>query len=198
MTINASDKSMNCGAALLLALGMLTILSALGAAYLLSLQIDTESATLRLMNVRAAHAAEAGVQYALGELLRAADPAAVTGDRRYEIGVYGPVRTSPRTIEMTARLTNVKAFSQVTVKQVSTADYPADAEGAAVAAKIDPEEGRLFLITSDGVVGKTAGGRDYSRTTVRTVALVLLHAGGPPRFVYWNSGQAPTAASKAK
>jgi hypothetical protein len=168
---------------------MLAIMSMLGAAYVLSLQIDTESAALRLMKVRAVHAAEAGVQYALGEILRAPDPAAVAGDRRYDVGVYGPVRTSPRTIEMTARRTDFKAFAQVKVEPVLAAEYPADAGGAAVAAKIGPAEGRLLRITSEGTVSRSAGGKDYGRTAVRTVALVLLRSDGP-QFVYWNSGTA--------
>jgi Tfp pilus assembly protein PilX len=197
MKTTARDKSKNCGAALLLALGMLTILSVLGAAYVLSLQIDTESAALRLIKVRAAHAAEAGVQYALGEVLRAGDPASAAGERRYEIGVYGPVRTSPRTIEMTARLTNVKAYARVTVEPVSAADYPADAEGAAVAAKVGPGAGRLLRVTSEGVIARMDGGRNHGSTTARTVALLLLRPDGP-QFVYWNSGPAPAGASKAR
>ncbi len=197
MSTNARDKTLNRGAALMLALGMLTIMSVLGAAYLLSLQIDTESATLRLMKVRAAHAAEAGVQYALGDLLRVADPAAAAGDRRYEVGVYGPVRTAPGTIEMTARLADVKAYAQVAVEQVSASDYPPDAEGGSVATKMGSGEGRLFRIASEGVVARTAGGRDYGRGSARTVALVLLHSNGP-QIVYWNSGPAPEATPKAK
>ena len=195
MRKNIHSHSANRGAALLLALGMLTIMSVLGTAYVLSLQIDTESAGLRLMKIRAAHAAEAGVQYALGDLLRAADPARAAGERRYEIGVYGPVRTSSRTVETTARLTNMKAFAQVSVAQVSASNYPAGAEGASVLTKLRPDEGRLFRIVSAGVVGKTTGGRDYGRTNVRTVALVLLRADGP-QFVYWNSGPETAAAPK--
>ena len=197
MNAKVPDKSKNRGAALLLALAMLTILSMLGAAWVLSLQTDTELAGLRLMKVRAVHAAGAGAQYALGELMRAADPAAAVGRRRYEVGVYGPVRTASRTLETTARLAGVKAFAQVAVEQVSPVDYPADAGGAIVAAGITPGEGRLFRITSDGIVGRTAGGREYHRTAVRTVALVLLRLDGP-KFVYWNSGPAPAGAAGAK
>ncbi len=197
MKTSTSNRGRNCGAALLLALGMLTILSVLGTAYVLSLQLDTEAAGLRLMKARAAHASEAGVQYTLGELLRAADPASVLGDRRYDIGVYGPVRTTPLTVVMTTRLNNVKAFAQVVVDQVSASTYPSDAEGAAIVAKIRPDEGRLFRIKSEGVVGRTVGGRDYGRTARSTVALVLLRSDGP-QFVYWNSGPEPAAAPKAQ
>ena len=196
MRKNIHNHSTVRGAALLLALGMLTILSVLGAAYVLSLQLDTESAGMRLMKIRAAHAAEAGVQYALGDLLRAADPARATGERRYEIGVYGPVRMSSRIVDTTARMTNHKVFARVAVDQVSASNYPVGAEGSAVAAKILPGEGRLFRIVSEGVAGKTTGGGDYGRTTVRTVALVLLRAEGP-QFVYWNSGPETAAAPKA-
>ncbi len=197
MSVNVRRKPGNRGAALLLALGMLTVLSVLGAACLLSLQTDTEEAALRLMKIRAAHAAEAGVQYALGGIVRATGPAAVSGGRRYEVGVYGPVRKTPRTVETTARLANFKAYAQVSVEQVAPNNCPADAAGTSVVATIGADEGRLYRIVSDGVVCRTAGGRDYGRTAVRTAALVLLRPAGP-EFVYWNSGPAPQDAAKDK
>jgi len=83
------------------------------------------------------------------------------------------------------------------VEQFAAADYPKDAEGAVVAAKLAPGEGRLFRITSDGVAGRRVGGGEYDRTGMRTVVLVLAHDGGP-QVVYWNCGPAPAKAVRAK
>ena len=194
--IVASSRNHEKGAALLLAIGVLTLLSVLGAACLLSVQLDTESASLRLMRARAAQAAEAGIQYALGDLASAADPAGAVGERRRDVPVYGPARMADGTLDLTARQTTSRAWAQVSIREVTAAEYPAGEPGAAAAARVNPAEGRLFRVDSDGTAGRLAGEKEYGRVAVRTVALVQLGPQGP-RIVHQSSGPAPVRAPGA-
>jgi Tfp pilus assembly protein PilX len=167
------------GAALLLALGFMVVFSVLGAAYVLHIQLEDRATALRLMEIRAKHTAEGGIQCALGELLKSPDTLLEKKEFSHSFPVYGIQRVAPSgnltAIDTTAKLDNARAEAKVTITPVDPMKYPSVSS-----------EGKLFRLTSDATASRVTGGHAYDRASAHVEAVLLLKADGP-EFVYWNA-----------
>ncbi|MFM1920087.1 MAG: Type secretion system protein [Candidatus Hydrogenedentota bacterium] len=98
MQIATHHKGKRRGAALILALTLLTVFAVLGTSFVVSMSLELDASRLDLRELRAAHLAEAGIHAAIGELSRAVQEGRqadflAQGTRTYEFPAYKGVMT---------------------------------------------------------------------------------------------------------
>ncbi|HQL93163.1 MAG TPA: hypothetical protein PL005_00710 [Candidatus Hydrogenedentes bacterium] len=186
------------GAALLMALGMLALFSVLGAAYVRSMSLEDEAASLRARQARTEEAAAGAVRGAAAALRRALaenDGLGMLADRSFRMPVHALTRAGRGTGEgaLTPQpLPDTFVRVRLTVAEMDPAALAADDPAAGAVRAAAPGAGRFFRVTARAALVEQTGGGERSRAPAAVEAVALADGSGTT-FVYWNGTDEPYA-----
>ena len=175
------------GAALFLAITMLSLFSLLGAIYIKSMEIRLEKANYEMRKARVSAVAGGAVRAAVAELKAAAAAGNVDA-------LIGQVKTY-----------DVPAYDVRTVDKDGVSDFAVEANAnrisrAEVTISTAASSGDLpcYQIVSEGLYASSAGDetRTYNRVSTRIEAIVALRADGGCDIIQWHQqGRRPAEPS---